>query len=162
MSNKFLTKEIVQHILVCFGAGVFTFGKTGLTYPDLLSNKTIKIKYENELEIDHPIYAGQDKIGDLLFQGLLVKLSLEEDPSEYHCVFCLQNQVIYGLSFNGEEESGNFKVWDKAGWVNAPIATQGAVLSGVETAISGGLTWKPLDNLDALYAPLVKLIEQGE
>lgn len=166
MQNKFLIKEIIAHILARFGCGETIFGK-GLTASELLTKKVIKIKYEeNEQEIEHSVYCGQDTVGDIKIQGILANLSLDGEKPEYACVFYPKNAAKYGLrlSFN-DDDYGIFKIYDEkaSGWLPVPLGQQALILSGLEEAISYGLSWNANNDegaaVETLYPALVKLIE---
>ena len=162
VQNKFLTKEIISHIFNLFGAGSSIFGK-GLTDPALRSNRIIKIKYENEEEISHPVYYGLGKVGETTIQGILADLSLEGEPREFACVFFPKDAAIFGIKLSyAENDFGAFKFYDqkKKNWLNANIAQQTAVLSGIETCISYGLLFdkSKIDDTE-LYEALISLID---
>jgi len=166
--NKYLTKEIIRHLLACFGAAPHpNFGKAGLSA--LKISKELIIEHVDEEsrpeQISHPIFFGEGKVDNSTFQAALIDLSVPfvKGDVEYCVVFRVDNLPIHGLRlfYTYDDEFGDFKIYDEKSsvWIDAPLHTQGLVLNGIERAVSAGITWSEVAELPELYNALIKLIE---
>lgn len=153
--NRLLTREIVRHVLTSFGVSVTSVTDNSLISHELLTDKKLRIKYEDETEIDHLVFAGQLSIGkDAKFKAVAIDLTIESESPEFCCVFRLEKLPLHGmkLCYDGED-TGLFKIHDETGkaWSDAPIIVQAMILGGVEQVISYGLLWEPLTDFADLY-----------
>jgi hypothetical protein len=159
--NKLLTREIVRHILTSFGVSSTSVTDNSLIGHDLLTSKKVRIKYDDEAEIDHLVFAGQLSIGkDAKFKAIAIDLTTESESPEFCCVFRLENLPLHGLKLcYDDEDTGLFKIHDDTGkaWADAPIVVQAMILGGVEQVVSYGLLWEPLTDFADLYKAAVIL-----
>lgn len=158
MKNNILTKEIINHIFINVGLSPTSFGKIGLSSKNLLTDRVVNMSYD-DLEVAHPVYAGEIIIQDSKIRGLAVDLTLE-DCAEFCFVFRMDSYPLHGLrlTYNGDHEyedsdNGIFRIFNdkNESWIEANIFTQGMALSGIEQIISYGLLWEPCTNIDDLY-----------
>lgn len=159
MTNP-LSREIIRKILAnCGIAPPPNFGLTGLTVPELQSDKILSIKYEDEVVIDHSIWAGETKIQEAKLRAICVDIS-QNDLYEYLLIFQLENQPIYGIRFSyDDEDDGLFLLKESGNWVVASILIQIKTLLGMETIATYGLFWEKLSDLTDLYEATSVLID---
>lgn len=157
MKNNILTKEIINHIFISVGLSPTSFGKIGLSSKDLMTDRVIDMSYD-DLEISHPVYAGEIIIQESKIRALAVDLTLE-DCSEFCFIFRMDSYPLHGLRLAYDDENaedrdtGTFRIFNdkNESWIEANVYTQGMALSGIEKITSYGLLWEPCKNIDDLY-----------
>lgn len=159
MKNNILTKEIINHIFINVGLSPTSFGKIGLSSKSLLTDRVVNMSYD-DLEVAHPVYAGEIIIQDSKIRGLAVDLTLE-DCAEFCFIFRMDAYPLHGLrlAYDGgneddeDRDNGTFRIFNdkNESWIEANIFTQGMALSGIEKITSYGLLWEPCVNIDDLY-----------
>lgn len=158
--NKLLTKEVIRHIFTSFGMTTVNTPNNTLLSKELLTPKTVKIKYDDNEEFTHSVFAGQLVLSkDSKFRAVIVNLSMD-DIQEYCCVFRLDKLPLHGLRLRYDDEDiGAFKIYDEGNksWMDASIGIQAMILGGIEKIISYGLLWETTSEFNDLYKIAVNL-----
>jgi hypothetical protein len=159
--NKLLTKEIIYHIFTSFGMCNTSSLSNTVLFKEFLKTKIVKIKYDNDEEINHAVYSSQISINkESKFKVLIIDLTLD-DIQEYCCVFQLDNLTIHGMRLRYDnEDTGIFKMYNETNstWVDAPISNQAMILGGVEKIVSYGLLWESISDCEQLYNIGINLV----
>lgn len=170
--NKLLTKEIVRHILISFGVTVSSNIPTNsLLSKECLTDKTVKIKYDEDEEYVHIVHAGQLLLSNnSKLRAAVVNLTIDSEEPEYCLCFRLDKLALHGLhshssthylqSHNDDIDVVLFKLYNELNktWTDASIEVQAMVLGGIEKIVSYGLIWEPCNDFDDLYKSVLSLI----
>lgn len=161
-----LPKLIVRRIIADVGAAPKAFGKVGLTIPELLLNKAIKVKYDDGAR-EHDVYAGQVKINEHHIKGLMVNLTI--DTPEYLFVFRMNSLPIHAAkALYDEIDLGEtyLKVYtpdkddsDKQPWRDSGLYVKARLLADFERFVSLGFMWEDCKDIEDLYEAAISLID---
>ena len=151
--NDNLTYEMMKRILADVGAvpGKY-FGTAGLVVPELLLQKTIKVRYDDK-DREHNIYAGMLKIKESNLRGILINLTV--DTPEYIFIFRFDELPIHAVKvlFDEMDLEAYCKVYnsEKEIWVESSAYMKAKLLSEFERFVSWGILWEDCKNIKDLY-----------
>lgn len=170
--SRLLTSEIVKRILLDVGATIeIPFNGIGLTDPNFIIDKKIKIRYnedrEEEARFDrsHNIYSGKLKIGESSLRAILVDLSVNE-MKEFLFLFKMDNLPCHAIRLYYDIEDIDYidlnfiKIFNESNevWADTSIYMQSMILSNFEKFVSYGLLWENNKEYKDLYKLALTLI----
>lgn len=162
MSNK-LISEIAKRILLDVGATASNnFGKAGITTPDLLSDKKIKIQYDdtdNEVKY-HNIYSAKSILDELVIKCLLIDLSYN-DMNEFLLLCNLSLYPTFIIRWNNyNDELSYIKTFndEKQMFVDINVKMAASLLISFETIVSLGVLWGENNQYEELYNTAINII----
>ena len=155
-----LSKEIIKRIFADIGAVPSRlFGRVGLVDPALKLAKTITVRYDDK-DRRHDIYAGQISIKTSRLRGLLINLTVEDDP-EYLFIFRMDELPVHALRvvYNDDDDCF-FRIFDtdKSIWREANMYVKARVLADFERIVDAGLMWEDCKDIQDLYIVATELI----
>lgn len=159
-----LTFEIIKRVVADLGAVPSKeFGRVGLTDSGLLLSKTLTIKYDDSVTVEHDIYAGKLTLKDSAIRGLLVNLTVE-DAYEFLFVFRMDDMPIHSIRVVYDDPTESFiRIYsqDKDKWIRPSVYMKARILADFEQFVSWGIMWEDCKEVSDLYEIAVKLVDNN-
>lgn len=160
MKKDPLQREIIRCILANLGAAPPpNLGKRGITVDDLKTKNFILAEYENGVEAQHPVWAGEALIEDKTLRAVVTDLSTSESY-ELAAILQIEGMPMYALRLCYDDfDDGTFVLSTDDGWTPTSNVVKAKALIGTETLKSFGIIWHPCTNLKELL-PALKAVSE--
>lgn len=156
-----LSQEIIKRVLADVGVMPDMLGR-GLTDNALLLEKRMGVSYDDGIRY-HDIYAGKLNLSDAEMRGLIIDLSVENEP-EFLFLFRVDALPIHAvrMTYNAPEVSIHncflrIQNLEKKHWYNPSVELLAKILAQFERIVSYGLLWDKCLEVSDLYEAAVKL-----
>ena len=156
-----LTRELVKYMLAIFGlSNNSIYDTVGILKDQFKTDLNIKIQYENNKIIKHPIFSASTIFNGSKLHVVGVSIA-DEDGVYYAALFKLDNFYTYGIKINSSDpdEEAIFLVSRvKNSWTKLSMYEKMIACAGLEKLNDAGIFWKP-ELADDFYNILVELAE---
>lgn len=156
-----LTFEIIIRIIADVGAVPnASFGK-GLTDPSLMLEKTLSLKYDNNITKSHALFSGKLDLGDSTIRGLLIDLSIGKS-CEFLFMFRMDAMPIHAVKVLYDDPPESFiKIYreETDSWIFPSMYMKAKMLSEFERIVAWGMLWDKCKETSDLYDVAKVLVE---